>query len=49
MDGFAYNLAQQNELMLLTLSAHAQEGYSSAFSVCLSVRITSGNLRRFSP
>ena len=24
-------------VMLLTLSAHAREGYSSAFSVCLSV------------
>ena len=33
----------------LTLSAHAREGYSSEFSVCLSVTITSGNLRRFSP
>ena len=35
--------------LLLTLSAHAREGYSSTFSVCLSVRITSGNLRCFSP
>ena len=34
---------------LLTLSAHAREGYSSEFSVYLSVTITSGNLRRFSP
>ena len=36
-------------VQLLTLSAHAREGYSIAFSVCLSVRITSGNLCLLSP
>ena len=38
---------------LLTLRAHVRAGYSSRFFiclfVCLSVRITSGNLCRFSP